>query len=370
MKKARVLILLLLTAAITGCRSSIGPEEESGAIVIDIPMRNESLTPQKPARADIIASLDTIRLGGTVDETLLSEVSDIKFSSDRIFVLSADVLCIFDLDGRYISTIQRKGRGPGEYQHLRDFDIVEDQNLIYALDTQAQQVIIYDFDGKYKRHFNMDCWATVDFAALPNGHMLLMNLFGSNQRGLFEADENGKNQRILYEVESDYQRLTFADKYLIHINDSVIGCMGQEDTDYIFHYQNDTLIPAYKIRTDIVMPQEYRQKVSAAQDQDLVYTKLQYWENHRYMGITLVSNSNFVFCMYDKDNDLTTRYYRSELAEPDSTLDFVPSYQYCYKERLVSVYDAETILQYEPMQKDFPEITIDSNPVLVITTLK
>ena len=168
MKKARVLILLLLTAAITGCRSSIGPKEETGAIVIDIPMRNESLTPQKPARADIIASLDTIRLGGTVDETLLSQVSDIKFSSDRIFVLSADVLCIFDLDGRYISTIQRKGRGPGEYQHLSDFDIVEDQSLIYALDNQAQQVIIYDFDGKYKRHFPMDSWATVPLGPCRN----------------------------------------------------------------------------------------------------------------------------------------------------------------------------------------------------------
>lgn len=98
----RVLIPIILATALSACRSSIGPEEETGAIVIDIPMRNERLTPQKPARADIIASLDTIRLGGTVDETLLSEVSDIKFSSDRIFVLSADVLCIFDLDGRYV----------------------------------------------------------------------------------------------------------------------------------------------------------------------------------------------------------------------------------------------------------------------------
>ena len=370
MRTKSILFLTLLTI-LSGCKSDIGPADESGAIIIDAPMLKEAPT-DKPARADIIESFDTIRLQGNVLESFIGNVEDIRLSRDRIFVMSTDVINIFDYDGRYLTTIQRKGRGPGEYLALSYFDILEDQRLIYALDNQGQQVVIYDFDGKYVRRIPMNCYEAVDFAVLPNGHMLLMNLMGigQNTRGLFETDENGQNPHPLFEIAPDFQRLSLGFKFLIHINDSVMGCLGQEDTDYIYHYQNDTITPVYKIRTDIIMPDYVRARVSASENPDEVYTKMQYWETRRYMGILLLNNAQFVFTMYDKQTAQTTRYYKSELMVPEPNLDFVPSFSFCYKEKLINVFEAESILQYEPLRKDFPGITIDSNPVLVIATLK
>ena len=159
-------------------------------------------------------------------------------------------------------------------------------------------------------------------------------------------------------------------KFLIHINDSVVGCLGLEDTDYIYHYQNDTVTPAYKIRTDIIMPDHIRHGISPNEDPDDVYTKMQYWETLRYMGITLINEARFALMMYNKETGQVTRYYKSELMDPDSKVDFAPSFTFCYKNKLIIVHEAEDILQYEPLQKDFAGITLDSNPVLVIIKLK
>ena len=324
----RVLIPIILATALSACRNSIGPAEESGAIVIDIPMLKESRTEGKPAWTDIVESIDTIRLGGTVLESFIVNVSDVKFSSDLIFVQSSEVLNIFDYQGNMLKAIKHKGRGPGEYLDLTAFDIIESQRLIYILDTRSHQVIIYDFDGKHIRHFSMDCWDVVDFAVLPNGHMLLMKLLNDKNRGLYEADENGGNMHPLYEVEPDFKRVLISSGYLIHINDSVIGCMGQEDTDIIYHYQNGTLTPAYKITTDIVISQQVRQRSSPSDDPNETYFKAQYWEIERYMGLSMNNNDQFVYAMYDKDSARTTRYYKNELME---SIQFIPSFQFCYK---------------------------------------
>ena len=371
MKKARVLIPLIIIAALSACKRNIGPAEESGVIIVEVPLLKESPTNNKPARADIVASIDTIYLDGTVLESLISQARDVKFSRDLIFVMSADAIGIFDSDGRYRCTIKHKGRGPGEYVDLTAFDILEEQRLIYILDNQGQHVIIYDFDGNYVRRIAMECWDAVDFALLPNGHILMMKLMGDpTQRGLYKADENGRNLHPIYQVAPDFQRVTLGFKFLCHINDSVIGCMGLEDTDYIFHYQNDTLTPVYKIKTDIVMPEHVRMRASASEQPNESYTKVQYWETSRYMGLTITNNENFASAMYDKETNQTTRYYMSEFNDSDIELDFEPSFLYCYKNRLIDSYDAGIILQIEPLHESFPEITIDSNPVLIITTLK
>ena len=369
MRNKSILFLTLTAVMLSACKGSA--DQNFSGTVIDVPMLKEQKT-DKPLRADIIESIDTIRLEGSVLESFIGHVEDIKFSRDRIFVMSTDVINIFDNDGKFLTTIQRKGRGPGEYISLRYFDILEDQQLIYAVDNQGQQVVIYDFDGKFVRHIPMQCYDAADFAVLPNGHMLFMNLMGISQseRGLYETDENGQNMHPLFEVAPDYQRLILGFKFLVHIDDNTIGCMGLEDTDYIYHYKNDSINPVYKIKTDIVMPDQVRQGVKPDESPNEVYTKMQYWETQGYMGITLTNEAQFAFTMYNKKTAQTTRYYKSELMEPDPSLDFVPSFSFCYKNRIINVFEAETILQYEPLKKDFPGITIDSNPVLIIIKLK
>ena len=371
MRRTSILFLTLIIAVLSACKGGANQNNGFNGITLNVPLLKEQKT-DKPTKADIIESFDTIRLEGTIQESFLGRVEDVKFSSDRVFVMSTDVINIFDYDGKLLHTLLRKGRGPGEYLSLRAFDILEDQRLIYALDNQGQQVIIYDFDCKYIRQIPLECWSTVDFAVLPNGHMLLMNLmgYGSTERGLYEADENGQNLHPLFEVAQDYNRLSLGFKFLIHINDSVIGCMGLEDSNYIYHYQNNAITPVYKIKTDIVMPDNIRQGVGPNENPDDVYTMMQYWETERRMGITLINEAQFAFMMFDKETAQVTRFYKDELMDPDSKLDFAPSFNFCYKNKLTNVFESETISQYESLQNEFPGISPDSNPILVIIKLK
>ena len=370
MRNNLILTFVLLIATLSACKSDITQTDDFGGIILNAPL-HDGKPSDKPRRADVVASIDTIQLQGSVQESFIDHVSDIRMTSDMIFVLSADVINIFDHDGRHLRKIQRKGRGPGEYITLTAFDILEEQKLLYVLDQQYQQIIIYDYDGRHVRTIHFDSWGVYDFAVLPSGHLLLLQLMDerSKTRGLYEIDENGQFVRQLFALPQEYNHIVYGSKFLTHISDSVTGCLGLEDNDYIYHYQNDTLVPVYKVKTDIVMP-DYVMQGQRPLPPDEAYSKIQYWETPRFMGFTLVSEDLFTIVMYDHKTGQQTNYYKDELMTPHTELDFVPTFNLCYKNKLIIVHEAEDILQYEPLQKDFAGITLDSNPVLVIIKLK
>ena len=362
--------LMLLFATLVACKSGTDQTDAFGGITLYAPLHDGDPT-DKPRRADVIESIDTIQLQGSVQESFIDHINDVRVTSDMIFILSADVINIFDHDGRHLRKIQRKGRGPGEYISLTAFDILEDQRLIYVLDQQSQQVIIYDFDGQFVRRFPVNSWGVYDMAVLPGGHLLLLNLMDniSETRGLYETDENGHPVRQLFSIPPEYDHIVYGSKFLTHISDSVIGCNGLEDNGYIYHYQNDTLVPLYKVKTDIVMP-DYVMQGQRPLPPDEGYYKIQYWETPRFMGFTLVSEELFTFVMYDHKTGQQTNYYKDELMTPRTDLDFVPSFSHCYKNKLINEFTYDMLLQAEPLKAQFPGLTEDTNPALIIFNLK
>jgi hypothetical protein len=54
----------------------------------------------------------------TRTDNLIGSVSKVEIAGDRIFVLdmqTADVVQVYDINGKYITRIGAKGNGPGEY---------------------------------------------------------------------------------------------------------------------------------------------------------------------------------------------------------------------------------------------------------------
>ena len=353
--------------ALHSCKSDAARTDDFGGIILDAPLHGGEPV-DKPRRADVVESIDTIQLLGSVQETFIDHVNDIRMTDDLIFVLSSAVINIFDHDGNHVRLIQRKGRGHGEYDTPTAIDIDEEHRLLYVLDQMSQKILIYDFEGQFVRRIQLDFWGVYDFAILPNGHLLLLNLMDNRapNRGLYEADENGQPLRQLYAVAPEYNHIIYGSKFLTHISDSEIGCLGLEDNDLIYHYQNDSLVPIYKVKTDIVMP-DYVLQGQRPLPPDEGYSKIQYWETPRFLGLTLVSEELFTMVMYDHKNGQQTNYYRDELINnPTPDLDFAPSFSHCYKNKLILSYDSEMALQFEELKKDFPTLTQDSNPVLLI----
>jgi len=103
--------------------------------------------------SDIAQSVEYIPLE-TKPDALISKVSQVALSNDHLFVLDEKVnkLFVFGRNGRYITTVGRFGKGPGEFQRLYHFEVNPDLNIIYLFDLGSHKILKYDYDGSYLGH--------------------------------------------------------------------------------------------------------------------------------------------------------------------------------------------------------------------------
>lgn len=82
------------------------------------------------------------------ENSMIARLDVIKKEGDKIFILDKTLgtVFIFNDKGDFVSKINRKGKGPGEYLYLKDFFVVN--NTIHLLDSNGL-FHIYDMDGKF-----------------------------------------------------------------------------------------------------------------------------------------------------------------------------------------------------------------------------
>ena len=85
----------------------------------------------------------------TTDKSLIGTPSIIKISGNDIYIYSYDEgVMRFDVrTGKFLNQIGRKGRGPGEYVHLADFDIYDGK--LYAYSMLDRKLNVYSIDGSF-----------------------------------------------------------------------------------------------------------------------------------------------------------------------------------------------------------------------------
>lgn len=94
----------------------------------------------------IIKGIRYLKLSTSDSKSLFTEISKIKIKNNLIYVLDATsqhFVYIFKMDGSFVQRIGKKGKGPGEYTWLCDFDVDEKGN-IYLCDLRSMRIIIYD----------------------------------------------------------------------------------------------------------------------------------------------------------------------------------------------------------------------------------
>lgn len=82
-------------------------------------------------------------------ESLVGEIRRMCIYKDVIYIRDKyreDVLLSFDMQGNFIQSIGRLGKGDGEYLELTGFDVAGDRITIY--DRRTKRIFYYDLDGK------------------------------------------------------------------------------------------------------------------------------------------------------------------------------------------------------------------------------
>ena len=364
--KLSVVSTLILCAFFAACKQEVAPE--SGVTAIYAPI-NEKVNPDSlPLRSKLFQRIDTVRLKTDVLEGCINTVKDVKVTDDYIFVLTSDDerLLVYDMEGSFIRQIGRKGRGRGEYVSLQSFDILPEKDEIYLCSQLTDDINIYSLSGEFKRKISPQL-LSLEFAVKSDGHMLFFSEYGNTQkgydRGVFETDANGNFIKMIFTLPLSYGHIQNNDLFT-HISDDEIGCMGFEDEDYIYHIKGDSVYKAYKIKTDIVMDQETL-KQKQQYTSDISYYKTIYHESDRLLTVSLIGNGKVTRIYYDKLNHATYRSVDGSDVKAPKEEDFMPMTS-SYKGKWVRVHDVLNIRMVPELRAAFPDITEESNPVILI----
>lgn len=108
----------------------------------------------------------------TTDSSVMGDIMKVISVKDRIFVApwNGKSIFIFDRKGKYLSRIDKEGRGPGEYLKISDFMVTEQPKeiLVYA---QEGKLNFYDWQGNFLREGKMDNFVN-GVERLPDGGWL------------------------------------------------------------------------------------------------------------------------------------------------------------------------------------------------------
>ena len=103
----------------------------------------------------------------TLDECLIGHVDKALIRNEKIYTadFSQAMVFVFDLEGKFLFKIARRGQGPNEYISFRDFDIHSNGD-IYIFDQYGKKFMVLDKDGQYLRtirtDFNLSYFCVID----------------------------------------------------------------------------------------------------------------------------------------------------------------------------------------------------------------
>jgi hypothetical protein len=116
--------------------------------------------------SDIAMNIEYIPLETTDKSLIGGYMTGCVLTKDYIFIKQYGTLLQFRRDGKFIRQVNKTGQGPGEcFARCMAFD--ERNQCIYMYNNFTYYIMVYGFDGKFKRKFkdpmedimtwNMDC---------------------------------------------------------------------------------------------------------------------------------------------------------------------------------------------------------------------
>jgi hypothetical protein len=80
---------------------------------------------------------------------------NIELSENRIFLSWLYDIYSYDIKGRFIRKIGRRGQGTQEFINIPTMQIDRENSLLYAADVNRRRMIVYRFDGSFEKAFSI-----------------------------------------------------------------------------------------------------------------------------------------------------------------------------------------------------------------------
>lgn len=152
MNRVFFLAVIVLTS---GCNSQTGQRNKSGDIRADnsfftIDFAEILENRREVPVSEIAENINYILLEFT-GESSLGRIHDAKLTRDYIFIhaYGTPLLAQFDVNGNFVRYIGKIGKGPEEYDLIRQFSVDEIKELIYIQPNWVRNIQVYSFTGEF-----------------------------------------------------------------------------------------------------------------------------------------------------------------------------------------------------------------------------
>ncbi|GHT65350.1 hypothetical protein AGMMS50239_24910 [Bacteroidia bacterium] len=140
-KKIFFLLIILLFSCNNNKKHTQEIDANKNLQIIDVSKAHQA---DKIFLSELCSRVKTIILE-TNENVLLGKINGMQVYKDWIFILDKQNagVYLFNKDGKFIRKYGQRGIGPGEYLTVSDFTIDTDNDAIYLMDSDANQIIKY-----------------------------------------------------------------------------------------------------------------------------------------------------------------------------------------------------------------------------------
>lgn len=371
MKKNLILFnCLVLLSLFTSCKHNEGPFPINNAITFNIDLENKESENEPLRTSEIVDSVSFVPINAS--KGIIGQVVGLKMINGLYYISDRETNSIFIVSskGKVIGKISKQGKSREEYLNIAFFDVNCNNNEISIYDGGKRVINVYDKKGTFLRLVKLED-VIRDFAVLKNGDYLFYTPdYMKNRRGVWQTDSNGIFKKQLVTIEDEFKYGGLYPNYFRRINNDTIALMGGEDHNFIYHFAVDTMFVSYKINVKQKIPEEllHRSVLDPNNYKGLIYTKYDFQETSRIMCFAVSDLLIRQICFYDKKRKKTWLIKKNKDIIQDKMICLLPTY--CYEDKMIGILYPNDILRTPELKKKLPQITLDSNPVLMIMNMK
>jgi len=399
----RVIVLIICIAIIFSCSNNYKSKElvlNTDYKTIQIPSNPKEITNY----SEIIDEFTYIKLE-TNPKCLIGNVESLIITDDYIIVpdnFQKKSVNIFNTQGTYQSTINKVGKGPGEY--IFPYIVIHDpiNNGIMIFDSGSLKYIWYSIDGEYIKSIQSNIFPSVIGTTENNYYVIhLSNKYSSIRKkeiknGLLILDSNFNPIKYLWPKISISDGILSDVNKMIPINDKVY--FTPQFCDTIYSIKGQVVKPAYVIKFQN-SSLDYLKVLKTTSIPELFKEIHRDDITYRYYRSYVLSNKIILFsylqkekrhdCLYSETGNISKFFIMENLIDDIYGLfKFNPIT--CFKDRLIIINEPYQIikraeklknrigtrefnklLNNKPQLKDLlSNLSKDDNPVLVFCKLK
>jgi hypothetical protein len=249
----------------------------------------------------------------TTDKCLIKDIDKIMFDDNRLFIFDKSLHCVFvfDMDGKFLHTVNRVGKGPGEYTKLNGVCLDVSKKQLILVPDSPLKIYYMDYDGNLLReverakngYHEINCQNNVIYATCAEPDT--KNDFCY----VYTIDNNGK-EKCLFKYPEIFQNTYFIGGgfYMTKTKNLnfTIRC-----ENFIYEIADKQVIKKYEIDFGKYnLPELYKRKDISSEEffdagkKNYIYGIIEVIDGDNYLAFR--TNKTYTY-IYSKAEDLLTR---------------------------------------------------------------